>query len=167
MAFLSCLWRELHLNTKKTKVKLFLHGLFYNLLLHHLETIFQSVAFSSTQSLWGTIFGQIQTDLLPLQGVNEMFTVFSKAWWSTQVMVDVQTGVFICTTNSGLSAAWFFAQLQGNLEPKAFLSGQRIMEVKIIACKYESGSACPLHKYLPCATAQPISLAVWLHPPLS
>lgn len=166
MAFLPCLWRELHLNTNKTKVKLFLHGLFSNLLLHHLETIFQSIAFSSTQSLWGTFFGQIQTDLLPLQGVNEMCPVFSKAWWSTQLMVDIQRDVFICTTNLGQSAVCCFAQLLGNLDPKATLSGQRITEVKITH-KNESGSVPSLHKHFSCATAQPTSPAVFLHPPLS
>lgn len=75
-------------------------------------------------------------------------------------MVDTQIGVFICPTNLGLSAACCLAQLRGNLESKATLSVQRIIEVKIIACKNERASAPPLHKHLSCATAQPISPAV-------
>lgn len=141
--------------------------MFSHLLLRHLETIFQSIAFSSTQSLWGTFFGQIQTDLLPRQGVNEKCPIFSKAGWCTQLVVDIQIGVFICMTNLGLSAACCFAQFQGNLEPKTTHSGQRTIEVKIITCKCESGSVPPLHKHLSCATAQPISPRVWLCAPLS
>lgn len=67
--------------------------------------------------------------------------------------VDICIGVFICTTNLCLSAAYCFAQLQGKFEPKATVSGQRIIEVKIITCKNESGSAPPLQKHLSCATA--------------
>lgn len=81
--------------------------------------------------------------------------------------VDIHIGVFICTTNLALQAACCFAQLQGKFEPKVTLSGQRIIEVKIITYKNESGSASPLQKHFSCATAQPISPAVWLHPPLS
>lgn len=111
--------------------------------------------------------GQTQAELLLLQGVNEMCPVFAKAWQSTQLMVDTQIGVFIWTTNLGLSAACCSAQLQGNLESKATLPVQRA-RVKIITCKNKRGSAPIYRSTFPVPPHSPFPLqsdSIPHHPP--
>lgn len=92
----------------------------------------------------------MQTHLLPLQEVNEMYPAFPKAWWSTSSS-RWKIGVFICTTSS--LSVYYFAQIQGNFESKAILSVQRARVKKTtklhVPLLYIHTFPVPLHSPLP------------------